>query len=447
MRHKKTLLLFLLLVFFFMDALLNLAFKGGHGQASMQYEMIPVSHRLANHLSDNESVETIDTKIAGFLMNKKITGASVAISKEGRLVYAKGFGYANKELNETVEPKHLFRIASVSKLITAVAIMKLYQDSVISLDDKVFGNDGILNDSIFLNPVDKKYYDIKIHHLLVHTAGWSNRRGDPVFMPLTVARTLNQEPPVTAEDVVRYALKKPLDHVPGKRYSYSNLGYIILGKVIENVTGLSYEDYVRFELLEPLGIYDMHIGKNFYDERYKNEVKYYEYGDSGPVYAYNGSGEIVPQAYGGNNIELLAPAGGWIASAVELMKFVVAIDGFPEQPDILSKETIKMMTDNGINGRYLIGWKGSDGGGNWWRTGTLSGTTALILRQQNKINWIILLNTTTKQRDRIHSEISRLMFQSVYSVEKWPKTNLFDYFEPETLQAENITFIRNADNQ
>lgn len=441
MKLKKFLFLALILMFFFLDVFLNITFKGGHGNPTMKYEVIPISHRLANDLSDYDAVKQLDNKIADFIRKRKINGASVAISNEGKLIYAKGFGYANYELSETVEPKHLFRIASVSKLITGVAIMKLYEDSLLSLNDKVFGVDGILNDSIYLTPTDENYFNITIHHLLVHTAGWSRRRGDPVFMPLTVANTLKIEPPVQAEHVIQYAMTKSLDYTPGKKYSYSNLGFLILGEVVEKVTGLSYEDYVRFEILEPLGIYDMHIGKNFYDERFKNEVKYYENGNSGPVYAYDGSGEIVPQAYGGNNIELLGPAGGWVASAVELMKFMVAIDGFPQQPDILSKETIELMTDHKMNGNTLIGWKGSDGNGNWWRTGTLSGTAALILRQHNNINWIVLLNTTTRRRDRIHSEISRLMFESVHTINEWPTTDLFDYFEPEILQAENVSFV------
>ncbi len=439
MKFKKILLIGFLLLFFFLDVVLNLTFKGGHGNPTMKYDVIPISHRLANDLSDYKAVEQLDRKIADFLINRKIHGASVAISHEGKLIYAKGFGYSNYELNETVEPKHLFRIASVSKLITAIAIMKLHEDKVLSIEDPVFGENGILNDSIY-QPGDKKYFDITVHHLLVHTAGWSGRRGDPVFMPLTVANTMNVDPPVDAKDVIQYALMKPLDYEPGKKYSYSNLGFIILGQIVEEVTGLSYEDYVRFEILEPLGIYDMHIGKNFYEERYKNEVKYYETGNSGPVYAFDGSGNVVPQAYGGNNIQLLGPAGGWVASAVELMKLMVAVDGFPEQPDLLKRETIDIMTDRNINGNSLIGWKGSDGSGNWWRTGTLSGTAALILRQHNNINWIVLLNTTTKRRDRIHSEISRLMFESVHTIDEWPKTDLFDYFEPEILQAENISF-------
>jgi CubicO group peptidase (beta-lactamase class C family) len=439
MKFKKILLVGFLLLFFFLDVVLNLTFKGGHGNPAMKYDVIPISHRLANDLSDYEAVEQLDMKIADFLIKRKIHGASVAISHQGKLIYAKGFGYSNYELNESVEPKHLFRIASVSKLITAIAIMKLHEDKVLSIEDHVFGKNGLLNDSIY-QPNDENYFDITIHHLLVHTAGWSRRRGDPVFMPLTVANTLNIDPPVDAKDVIQYALLKPLDYEPGEKYSYSNLGFIILGQIVEEVTGLSYEDYVRFEILEPLGIYDMHIGNNFYEERFKNEVKYYESGNSGPVYAFDGSGNVVPQAYGGNNIQLLGPAGGWVASAVELMKLMVAVDGFPGQPDLLKKETINLMTDRNINGNSLIGWKGSDGRGNWWRTGTLSGTAALILRQRNNINWIVLLNTTTKNRDRIHSEISRLMFESVHTIDEWPKTNLFDYFEPEILQAENISF-------
>ncbi|MFW6327228.1 MAG: serine hydrolase [Bacteroidota bacterium] len=206
--------------------------------------------------------------------------------------------------------------------------------------------------------------------------------------------------------------------------------------VIEKISGMPYEDYVKFALLEPLGIYDMRIGKNFANEKFSNEVSYYDKSTNADVYSFNGSGEIVPQAYGGNNIELLGAAGGWIASAVELMKFMVAIDGFNEKADILKPETIKLMTDISLNGSTLIGWKGTDGHGNWWRTGTLSGTTALILRQRNNINWVMLLNTTTKRRSRIHSDMSRLMFTSVSGVSEWPSEDLFNFYEPQVFHAQ-----------
>lgn len=76
--------------------------------------------------------------------------------------------------------------------------------------------------------------------------------------------------------------------------------------------------------------------------------------------------------------------------------------------------------------RKIIGWRGSDGYGTWWRTGTLTGTTALIMRHNNEVNWVILLNTTTDKRKKIHNELSRAMFKSLRKVKKWPDYDLFN---------------------
>lgn len=435
----KYIIVLALFVFFFFAEIIFTHSKNNIAKNSTEADIIPISHRLDNKLSNNKETFEVDRLIAKFLVDRKINGASVAISKDGKLVYAKGFGYADKENKEPVEPKHVFRIASVSKLITAIAIMKLQEEEKLSLDDKVFGSNGILNDSIYLNYEDSSYEEITVHNLLIHNAGWSRRGGDPVFMPLTVARKMGVEPPVTGEILIQYALSEKLVYKPGKRYNYSNLGYIILGEIIEKKSGMPYEEYVKFNILEPLEIHDMQIGNNFVDELLPNEVKYYDYESGIKVHSFDGSGNIVPQAYGGNNIKLLGPAGGWVGSAVELMKLVVAVDGFPEFPDILKPQTIDMMTDKDFNSPTLIGWKGTDGYGNWWRTGTLSGTTALVLRQRNNINWVILLNTTTNRRSRIHSDISRLMFESVATIEKWPQEDLFKHFEPSIFQAQRLS--------
>lgn len=438
MKLKYYIVLALIVFFFFAEVIFSHS-KRNIAKNNTDINIIPISHRLDNKLSDNKETFEVDRLIANFLVDKKINGASVAISKDGKLVYAKGFGYSDKENKEPVEPKHVFRIASVSKLITAVAIMQLKEEGKLSLEDTVFGSNGILNDSIYLNYTDPNYEKITIHNLLIHNAGWSRKNGDPVFMPLTVANKMGVEPPITEEVLIQYALSKKLVYTPGKRYNYSNLGYIILGEIIEKKSGMPYEEFVKFNILEPLEIYDMRIGKNFIEERLPNEVKYYDKESNIKVHAFDGSGKIVSQAYGGNNIKLLGPAGGWVGSAVELMKLVVAIDGYPDFPDILKPETIELMTNKELNSPTLIGWKGTDGYGNWWRTGTLSGTTALVLRQKNNINWVILLNTTTKRRTRIHSDISRLMFTSVATIENWPQEDLFKHFEPSIFQAQRLS--------
>ena len=118
-----------------------------------------------------------------------------------------------------------------------------------------------------------------------------------------------------------------------------------------------------------------------------------------------------------------------MASAPELIKFMTAIDGFPEQPDILRKETIEMMADPDLSGRGLFGWRGSNRYGTWWRTGYLTGSTALMVRQRDGVNWVIMMNTSTYKHSHIHRYVSGLMFTSVNRVKTWPEIDLFSMRE------------------
>ena len=416
----------LVLVFFFWEIGLIISEKGTYG--SEQYKIVNgFTVNLHNHFSEFDGSEKLDKNIRSFQKKWGIKGLSVAITKDGRLVYAKGFGYANEETGEKVEPGHLFRIASISKLITAVTIMHLVEENMVGLEDPVFGPDGILNDPFYLDYTDSRVEQITIRQLLTHTAGWSRRSGDPMFTPHIIARKLDVDLPVDCETIIRYALGKKLNYKPGTRYSYSNLGYVILGEVIEKLTGIGYEDYVKISILNPLGIYDMHLGNSYPEEKAVNEVIYYEAFKSAKVLAYDSHRDLVPKTYGGSDIKALGAAGGWVASPAEMLKLVVAIDGFDTKPEILKPESIRMMTSKGKYGRYLMGWKSTDGHGTWWRTGTLTGTSALLVRQNNGINWIVITNTTTIRKSRIHSETSRMMFRALASMDAWPVYDLFEY--------------------
>jgi hypothetical protein len=114
-----------------------------------------------------------------------------------------------------------------------------------------------------------------------------------------------------------------------------------------------------------------------------------------------------------------------VASAPELIKFLSAVDGFGEQPDILSKESIAIMSNPKIAGKGLYGWRGSDSYGTWWRTGYLTGSSALMVRQGDGLSWVIMTNTSTYKDSRIHRYTSRMMFGAVNQVEQWPNIDLF----------------------
>ena len=392
-------------------------------------KLVPVNVRLTNAMSHGREFSGFERMISSFMRKWDIAGASVAVAKDGKLVYARGFGYADKENNIETEPYYKFRIASISKLVTAVAIMKLQEEGKLSVQDSVFGPRGILDDPFYGNPHDKRVFGITVGQLLAHEGGWTTRWGDQMFMPLVISREMGIAPPVDTKTIVRFALDRNLHYTPGKGRSYSNLGYAILGLVIEKVSGMSYSEYCKREILEPLGIYDMTLARNLKKQKAPFEVTYYEPYDAYLKPSLYSVGDTVPASNGGNDIEALGGAGAWLATAPDLMRLLLAVDGFDTKKDFLSDASIKFMTDNS-NGYAPVGWKATIYDGTWWRTGTFPGTSCMMKRQPNGMAWVILLNSSAWNGPEISSYINYMMAMALYQVKNWPDIDLFDYSLP-----------------
>jgi len=399
-------------------------------------KLVPDNVRLDNSRSEGGEYFAVEKSIRSFMHRWDVKGASVAVSKNGKLIYARGFGLVDTVTRELTEPFHKFRIASISKLVTAVAVMKLAEEGRLSLNDKVFGENAILNDPYFSNPKDIRAYDITVAHLLSHEGGWSQRWGDQMFMPLTIADQMGVELPVDTKTIIRFALDKRLHFTPGTGRAYSNLGYAILGLVIEKVTGMPYDQFCKKEILEPLGIFDMTLAHNLPDQKASFEVSYYEPSDVLPKPSVYGTGELLSPVYGGNDIEALGAAGAWLATTPDLMRLLLAIDGFDSPPDILSQLSISLMTDNN-KGLAPAGWKTTMDNGTWWRTGSFPGTAGMMKRQQDGTAWVVLLNSSTWNGPEIYSYISDLMHRVVSNLKAEPDYDLFTWALPVPLSSGN----------
>lgn len=381
---------------------------------------------LTNEMSNLPALQPIDSMMNRAMRSLRLTGATVAVVKNEKLVYAKGFGFADKEKKEEVQPYHLFRIGSVSKLITAIAVLKLVDDGKIGLDDYVFGENGILKGRTYSNISNRNVYRIKVKHLLNHTAGWSLiTYGDPMFIPHKIHKMDKVSYPIEFDDVIKFVLKRHLPYRPGTRFNYSNFGYSLLGRVIEEVTGDDYEDWVQDEILEPNDVHKMRIAGSFEKDRVKNEVKYYDYSADNEQLSFNGSGKKVYKPYGADDIEMLGPAGGWLATGVDLMRVLVLVDGYSKRyKDILSADLIDKMV-NGVGGvQRPLGWR-SVKGQHWWRTGTLSGTSALLTRDLNGYSWVVIANTTPR-RGSFPGTSRWAIREGIKKVKSWPSRDLFD---------------------
>ena len=397
-------------------------------------KLVPNNIRLTNDISSGTEFAGVEKTVNSFLRKWSIAGASIAIAKDGKLIYAHGFGYADTASKTEAQPYSQFRIASISKLVTAVGIMKLQEEGKLALTDSVFGSKGILNDTFYGEPKDKRVYKINVAELLSHEAGWTQRYGDQMFMPLVVAEKMGVKPPVDTKTIVKFALEKRLQYIPGTGKAYSNLGYSILGLVIEKVSGMSYEDFCRKTILEPLGIYDMKIAGNLPSEKAPFEVTYYEPADVVLKPSIYGTGEMVTPSYGGNDIRALGAAGAWVATAPDLMRLLLAVDGFKTRPDILTDQSIRFMTEND-NGFAPVGWKGTVMDGTWWRTGSFPGSTGMMKRQSDGLSWVVLFNSSAWNGPEIYSYISNMMNHAISKIDFWPDYDLFSYSLPIPLKT------------
>lgn len=210
-----------------------------------------------------------------FMEAYNVPGGQLAITYHGRLVYNRGFGFANIATRDSVYPNDIFRVASVSKPITSLACMKLFEQGLLNLDAKVFGKGGILNEAIYQTILDPLDTNITVRMLLQHSGGWNRDiSGDPMFDAYNIAKTMGVSSPPSPSVVIQYVLAhKMLDFSPGTQSQYSNFGFCVLGRVIEKITGQTYENYVRNNILLPLGITDMHLGFNLLENQLPNRMK------------------------------------------------------------------------------------------------------------------------------------------------------------------------------
>lgn len=362
--------------------------------APLMKPRIMLNDTLRNSMSEFEELAGLDRKVNSFMRQWQIKGASLSIMRNDSLLYSKGYGWADEQKGIAMEPGHILRMASVSKLITAAGIMVLQERDSLSIKDTVFGPSGILNDSLFNSLIkDKNYYKITVEHLLRHQGGFPR---DPLFSSRDVMNQLRLDHAPLKEDFYKVVLNRHIRFEPGSWQSYSNLGYLLLSDIIAKVSGMSYEDFIQENVLKPAGCFDMHIASNYYEDKRENEVRYYTHeGDGKFIEEYNKSGRIVERCYGGNNIPLLEGAGAWCGSTAELARFVAAIDGRDGVKDIISAESLAQMTEYFDKDTFALGWNDTTPEKGWSRTGTLAGTSALVKYFPDGECWILITNTST----------------------------------------------------
>lgn len=362
--------------------------------------------------NDLSSLPEMDQVVDSFMTFWHLRGVSLSISRNDSLLYARGYGKADTV--NPMTPGTTLRLASVSKLLTAVGIMRLQEKAMLFLDSPVFGPYGILNE-YDSHIRDDNYYLITVEHLLRHQAGFTSRGGDPVFSPYP-----------SQEELLKKQLSRNLYYEPGTTQEYSNFGFLLLSLIIEKVSGLPYEDFMQQEVFAPARCYGFRLAGNYLKDRHPGESRYYMHPEAVPSASFDGRFSSVEKCYGGNNVQGSLGAGGWTGSAVELSRLVATIDGKGPLEDILLPFSVKQMTNYYDTETFSLGWNDTKPTGEWTRSGSFSGTQALVKTFPDGECWVFLSNTSTWRGSRFARNIAELFdnLRSRFSA-RLPSRDLF----------------------
>jgi serine beta-lactamase-like protein LACTB len=304
-----------------------------------------------------------------------VPGMAVALAQNDTVVWTQGFGLADIEQQVPVRPDTVFRIASISKPITATAVMQLVERGLVSLEDPI---------QRFVPSFPKKPQgEVRVRHLLTNTSGVRHYKGSEFSLA---------EPFATLERATTVFRNDPLEFAPGERYLYSTYGYNLLQGVIETASGRSYEDYVRANILGPAGMTSTFLERPRELVRYR--ARHYLAGPT-PFTFVNAPYVDLSVKWAG---------GGLIATAADIARFAIALD----QGRLLKPETMQQMytsgrLNNGWATGYGLGWMLSQDGSRLLVAhsgGAMGGTTYLLRDPRARTAAVVLTNIDNVPRLR-----------------------------------------------
>ncbi len=402
------------------------AFSGGN-KAHGQFPFFPMAAQVPISGKAGPGMEPIDAGMLHIMARHGIAGAALAITRDGKLLLAKGYGWADAARSLAVEPETLFGLASLSKPFTAFAVLKLVELGKLDLDQRVL---DIVKD---IRPpqgveMDPLLNDITVRQCLNHSGGWDRTiDGDPIYWEPQICWMLRVHPPLSPAQSLSFALSRPLPFKPGTDAKYSNIGYILLGEVIAKVSGQSYERFVAEHVLKPVGI--QRAALHPVPARYmKGESLRYAPGTLFP---------LPPMCS-----PMLNAAGGWSASVVDMARFLTNADGSRGKP-VLSEKTRRIMLQPppkplaaDADGCYFgLGWENVRVDGNdhsYLKEGRHPGIRTFMKHFSSGVNVVLLCNTSAEFDPidmRIAAVAVRRVRQSIEKLDrKYPDVDLFKEF-------------------
>jgi N-acyl-D-amino-acid deacylase len=372
-------------------------------------------------------LEPLERAMQTIMRRHGIPGGALAIAKDGRLIFAKGFGWADLDKQLTATPQTLFGLASLSKPITALAILKLMEEGKLKLDEPAFSYVPHLRPPRGAR-VDPRLGKITVRQLLNHSGGWNRKvSGDPVNWSPQISRALGVPMPLTVDQFLTFMMAEPLDFDPGSQSQYSNVGYILLGRIVETTSGRPYEEYVIQNVLRPMGATT--AGMNSLTRYLPGEARRY----------LAGTRTMLPPL----QLPFVYAAGGWSASPVDMVRLLTALDGSRGKKTFLSDKTMRELlappapplqagTDKTFPGLGFETVYNEPDGFGYFQDGNWHGMRAFMKRNKNGINWILVFNASM-QPDLIDAKLQRAALQEIHDtldrIREHPQVDLFQEFK------------------
>lgn len=393
-------------------------------------------------------MDQVDATVEGLMTKYSCPGAQLAITYKGRLVLARGYGMADVASGTLVQPDSLMRVASVSKFVTAIAVMTLVQQNQLNLDAPAFA----LIPQLTPLPgatVDPRLKNITVRELLHHTGGWNRAiSGDPMFNSTAISAAAGTPPPASVDSIIRYMLGQPLDFDPGTQVAYSNFGYCVLGKIIETVTGRVYGDYVQSAVLAPASITRAVLGKTFTADRAPGEVTYYDYPGAPLAYSvYPPTTALVPWPYGGFDMDERSASGGWVFNTIDYVRLWAAIDG-TKPPGPLSSSSVATLiarptqpASANLTDYYAMGLEAAPvhddtlTGATFWHDGDLPGTNTYEFHLFTGWTFALFFNTEPLAVSRLVTDIENGLENEIAGLTPPATGDLFLTATPEIITA------------
>lgn len=379
---------------------------------------LPVSGKLG------QNITPVNDLMLDVLKKNNLPGVTVAIAVNGKLIFDRGFGYSDVDTSTAMQPDTVMRIASVSKPLTGVAILQLLQDGKLSLDDTALSwleKHEQKFDAQSAIAADPRWSQITVRHLLNHSAGFDRDKSkDTMFQVIHITRAEGLKEPATIPDIVRYQLRQPLDFDPGQKFVYSNVGYCLLGRIIEASSGEAYADFVRKRILNPAGMKQTRLGKTRLSELASDESHYFRQERRRYPLVFDvakggvdGKIESVEGPYGYWDLTVMDSHGGWTSTAADLVRFVGVLES--PQESILTPANLALMKERPVLNEtgdpavwYGAGWSIRDLGKNqvnYWHTGLLDGTSTELVHRWDNISWCVLFNCDRNPDDKRSADL------------------------------------------